>query len=171
MPSCDEVSKKKYRSWCSEVHTYLKPKQIKLTEFIKHVLILCQKFYMHSVYIIVYNPNVSIRLFCFYKDSNHDILTTSLNFSSVKTSAREKERDKLKKISSIPYALYHIPSSLSALVHVFWTRWDSNRKLVLYRPLPATFLCLSPSSDPSSRGCIAPKFKIVNSQLHEPLFI
>lgn len=106
LPSCDEVSKKTYRSWCSEVHIYLKPKQIKLAEFIKHVLILCQKVYMHIVSIIVYNPNVSIQLFCFYKDSNHDILTTSLNLSE--KPVRGKLKIHRKKIGSIPYALYHI---------------------------------------------------------------
>lgn len=30
--------------------------------------------------------------------------------------------------------LYHVLSSVSALMHVFWTRWDGNRKLRLYRP-------------------------------------
>lgn len=31
--------------------------------------------------------------------------------------------------------IYHIPSSLSALLHVIWTRWDNNRKPGLHRPL------------------------------------
>lgn len=30
--------------------------------------------------------------------------------------------------------IYHIPSSISALLHVIWTRWDNNRKPGLHRP-------------------------------------
>lgn len=48
--------------------------------------------------------------------------------------------------------LYHIPSSVLALIHIFWTRWDSNRKLGLYCSYDFSVLRTS------SKDCSALKF-------------
>lgn len=66
-------------------------------------------------------------------------------------------------ISSCPFRnynhsvrkIYHIPSSVSALIQVFWTRWDTNGKLGLYRFQNDTFV----------KGVYCPKFKIINYPL------